>query len=271
MDPDGVWVIRRGDGEFRRAGSGWVHAPDIGAWRELPVPGARDVSLEELHGDRILDPRLNPALDRYHWRLGQLDRVLYIRLGDADEFAELAWARPWHRQRNRTLGTLCGFSAAEWERRRSTVIGMWAPELVRGDLRGRLASAGLDERAAARDARSAAGYRRALMRRGATQFGLSHRILATAAGVSRGRVDQILREPGRLGDTAAAGASSADEILERLAVATSAHRQARQRLHEARYGRVAAVREARRRSLSLGQIALCLGVSRGRVQQLARP
>jgi hypothetical protein len=150
------------------------------------------------------------------------------------------------------------------------VIGMRAPELVRADLRGMLAVAGLDERAAARDARSAAGYRRALMRRGVTHFRLPHRILATAAGVSRGRVDQILREPGRYGDAAAAGARSADELLEQLALATSRHRDARQRLDRAREARAAAVREARRRSLSFGQIALCLGVSRGRVQQLAR-
>lgn len=269
MDADGVWVTGRGDGEFRRAGSAWVHAPDVGAWREFPVPGARDVTLEELHGHRILDPRLDPTLDRHHWALR--GDVLYLRLGDAHEFAELAWARTPHRQRHRTLGTLCGFSAEEWERRRSTVIGMWAPELVRGDVRGRLAAAGLDERAAARDLRSAAGYRRALMRRGATHFGLSHRILATVVGVSRGRVDQILREPGRVGDTTAAGAISTDEVLERLALATSTHRQARQRLDQARYARAAAVREARRRSLSFGQIALCLDVSRGRVQQLARP
>jgi len=267
MDPDGVWVIARGDGEFRRTAGRWVHDLRAGAWREFPVPGARDVTFEGLHGHRILDPRLDPTLDRHHWLLrGDL---LYIRLRDVQQFAELSWARTQHRQRHRTLGTLCIFSAEQWERRRSIVIGMWAPELVRTDLRGALAAAGLDERAAERDARSAAGYRRALMRRGATHFRLSHRVLATAAGVSRGRVDQILREPGRYGDAAAAGAGSADEILEQLALATSMHRQARQRLARARDARAAAVREARRRSLSFGQIAVCLDVSRGRVQQLA--
>lgn len=268
MDPDGVWVVARGDGEFRRAKGGWVHELRAGAWREFPVPGARDVTLEELHGHRILDPRSDPTLENRHWSLrGDL---LHIRLRDAQQFAELSWARTPHRQRHRTLGTLCIFSAEQWEGRRMTVIGMWAPELVRSDLRGALAAAGLEERAAARDARSAAGYRRALMRRGSTRFRLSHRILATAAGVSRGRVDQILREPGRYGDAAAAGATSADDVLERLAVATTKHREARQRLDGARDARAVAVREARRRGTSFGQIALCLGVSRGRVQQLAQ-
>ena len=108
------------------------------------------------------------------------------------------------------------------------------------------------------------------MRRGATQFRLSHRALAAAVGVSRGRVDQILREPGRLGDAAAIAVKSSDEVLEQLALATSTHREACRRLDRARDARAAAVREARRRSLSFGQIALCLGVSRGRVQQLAQ-
>jgi hypothetical protein len=263
---DGVWVIARGDGEFRRIEGRWVHGPDAGAWREFPVPGARDVTLEELHGHRILDPRLDPTLSQWQLR----GEALHVRLGDAREFAELSWARTPCRQRHQTLGTLCIFPADEWERRRLTVIGMRAPELMRADLPGRLATAGLDERAAARDARSAAGYRRALVRRGATQFRLSHRILAEAAGVSRGRIDQILRGPGRYGDAAAAGASSADEVLTHLASAASAHRQARERLARAHDARAAAVQEARRRRLSLGQIALCLGVSRSRVQQLAR-
>jgi hypothetical protein len=268
MDPDGVWVIARGDGEFRRTRGGWAHDPRAGAWRDFPVPGARDVTLEELHGHRILDPRLDVTLDSRHWQL-QGD-LLHMRLYDARQFAELSWARTPHRQRHPTLGTLCIFSADQWERRRLTVIGMWAPQLVRADLRGRLATAGLAERAAARDARSAAGYRRALMRRGATHFSLSHRILATAAGVSRGRIDQILREPGSYGDAAAAGASSTDEVLEQLSLATSRHRQARQCLDQARDARAAAVRDARRQKVSFGQIALCLGVSRGRVQQLAQ-
>lgn len=268
MDPDGVWVIARGEGEFRRVGGRWVHGPRAGAWREFSVPGARDVTLEELHGHRVLDPRLDSRLDKGHWQLhGDL---LYIRFGDAQQFAELSWARTSYRQRHRILGTLCMFSAEQWNRRRLAVIGMWAPELVKADLRGKLAAAGLDERAAARDARSAAGYRRALMRRASTRFRLSHRTLAAAAGVSRGRIDQILREPGSYGDAAAAGASSTDEVLEQLALATSRHSEARQRLDQARDARAAAVREARRRKVSFDQIALCLGVSRGRVQQLAQ-
>lgn len=270
MDPDGVWVVTRGDGEFRRAkGGGWLHELGAGAWRELPVPGARDVTLEELHGHRILDPRSDPTLDNRHWYLD--GELLHIRLSDVQPFAELSWARTPHRQRHPSLGTLCIFSAEQWKRRRSAVIGMWAPELLRSDFRATLAAAGLDERAAERDARSAAGYRRALMRRGSTQFGLSHRMLASVAGVSPSRVDQILREPGRYGDAAAAGVTSADDILERLAVAATTHREARQRLDRAREARTSLVQEARRRCTSFGQIALCLGVSRGRVQQLAQP
>lgn len=268
MDPDGVWVIARGDAEFRRAEGRWAHGPDAGAWRELPVPGALDVTLAQLHDHRILDPDLDPTLERLYWQLQ--GRVLHIRLDDAQQFAELSWARTPHRQRHGTLGTLCAFPAQEWERRRTTVIGMWAPELVHGDVRGKLAAAGLDERAAARDARSAAGYRRGLIRRGARHFRLSHRTLAEAAGVSRGRIDQILREPGRYGDAAAASATSSGAVLEQLGLATSRHSQARERLGRARDARATAVREARRQGLSLGQIAACLGVSRGRAQQLAR-
>jgi hypothetical protein len=268
MDPDGVWVVARGNGEFRRAKGGWVHELRAGAWREFAVPGARDITLEEFHGHRILDPRLDPTLDDRHWSLhGDL---LHVRLRDAQQFAELSWARTPHRQRHWTLGTLCIFSAEQWEQRRLAVIGMWAPELVRSDFRGTLATAGLDERAAARDARSAAGYRRALMRRGSNQFRLSHRTLAATAEVSRGRVDQILREPGRYGEAAATGAVSSDDVVKQLAVATINHRDARQRLVGARDARAAAVREARRRGMSFGQIALCLGVSRGRAQQLAQ-
>jgi hypothetical protein len=269
MDPEGAWVIARGDDEFRRAAAGgWVHSPRVGAWRDLAVPGARDITLQELHGHRILDWRSDPTLDNGHWRLD--GDVLHIRFGDAEQFSELSWARTPHRQRHPSLGTLCVFSAEQWERRRSTVIGMWAPELLRSDLRGRLAAAALDERAAVRDRRSAAGYRRALIRRGAMHFRLSHRDLSRAAKVSRGRVDQILHEAGRYGDAAAAGATSADEVLGQLALARSTHRQACERLEQARDLRAAAVREARREGLSFGQIALCLGISRGRVQQLAR-
>lgn len=228
--------------------------------------GARDVTFAELHGHRILDPHLDPTLEKHPWYLH--GDGLYIRLDDAKEFSELSWARTPYRHRHQRLGTLCAFSAEEWDRRRSTVIGMWAPELVRDDPRGTLAVAGLEERAAARDARSAAGYRRALVRRG-THLGLSHRTLAEATGVSRGRIDQILREPGRYGDAAAAGARGTTQVLEQLALATLRHREARQRLERARDARAAAVREARQRSLSFGQIALCLGVSRGRAQQLA--
>jgi hypothetical protein len=265
MDPDGVWVTVRGEGQFRRDQGQWKHAYDAGAWRDLAVPGARDVTMDELHGHRIRDLHL----DRHPWPLS--GEVRYVRLADAHEYAELAWARTPHRLRHRTLGTLCGFAAAEWESRRSKIVGLWAPELVRNDVRGALAATGLNERAAARDARSAAGYRRALMRRGAKKYGLSHRRLATAAGISRGRVDQILREPDLHGGAAAASARSIDEVLERLAVATSKHREEKQRLDEARHARAAAVQEARRLGLSLAQIAHCLGVSRGRVQQLARP
>ena len=109
MDPDGVWVMARGDGEFRRAGGRWVHGPDAGAWREFPVPGARDVTLDELHGHRILDPRLDATLDRHYWQLH--GDVLHIRLRDAQQFSELSWARTPYRQRHPTLGTLCAFSA----------------------------------------------------------------------------------------------------------------------------------------------------------------
>lgn len=268
MDPDGVWVIARGDGEFRRAGNGWVHAPDAGDWRDLPVPGAIDLTLEELHGHRILNPQLDPTLNTYYWRLE--GDVLHIRLSHAQEFSELSWARTPDRQRHATLGTLCAFSAEQWERRRAKVVGIWAPELVRADIRGTLAAAGLNERAAARDARSAAGYRRGLLRRGTTHFRLSHRSLAETAGVSRGRVDQILREPGRYGDAAAAVPGNIDALLDQLRLATSTHRQAHERLGVARDARAAAVREARRRGFSLGQIAFCLGISRARAQQLAR-
>lgn len=45
----------------------------------------------------------------------------------------------------------------------------------------------------------------------------------------------------------------------------------RRRLAASRRARATAVREARRQELSLAQIALCLGVTRGRVQQLAKP
>jgi hypothetical protein len=265
MDLDGLWRNALGGDDFRREG-GWVHGP-LGAWRELDVPGARDVTLEQLHGHRILDPRVDATLSKRYWNL-QGD-VLHFRLADIHEFEELSWVPTDARQRHDSLGTLCAFLATEWERRRATVVGMWAPELVRGDLRGSVAAAGLDERAAARDARSATGYRQALLRRGSAQLGLSHRTLAAAVGVSRGRVDQIIREPGQYGATAAASVGP-DEIFAQLALAARRHQLTRERLNHARLARAAVVRQARREGLSLGQISDCLGVSRGRVQQVAR-
>jgi hypothetical protein len=268
MGRDGLWLLGSGEGEFRRIDGKWFHARDAGRWHGLLVPGAHDVTFGELHGHRILDPRQDPTLDRRHWRLR--GDVLYLRFADVIAFPELAWARTAIRQQHPTLGLLCGFTPREWDKRQPAVAGMWAPQLVKEDFHGALAAAGLEERAAERDARSAAGYRRALMRRGAEHFRLSHRVLAAAAGVSRGRVDQILREAGGQGDAAAASASSADEISSRLVSAASNHRHVRERLDATRHARAAAVQQARRRKMSLAQIALCLGVTRGRVQQLAR-
>lgn len=267
MRADGLWVL--GDeGTFRRSDGEWVHARDAGRYRGLPVPGARDVTYEELHGHRLLDRHKDPTLRAYQWGLN--GDILYMRFADVSAFPELAWARTPHRQQHSTFGLLCGFEAREWERRRARVAGMWAPELVQDDFRGALARAGLDERAAERDAVSAAGYRRALMRRGSEQFRLSHSALATAAGISRGRVDQVLHEDGYHGATAAASATTREQVLTRLTQAARNHRHARTQLEMVRGARAAAVREARRQSMSLAQIALCLGVTRGRVQQLAR-
>ncbi|MCW2983431.1 MAG: hypothetical protein JWR63_1001 [Conexibacter sp.] len=269
MDPDGIWVLGRGDGDFRRVNGIWVHARGAGRRHELRVPGARDVTFEELHGHRILDPRLEPSLDRHHWRLK--GAALFMRFPDASGFPELGWARTQERQQHPTLGLLCGFPTSAWVNRRETIAGLWAPQFVRNDFRGSLAGAGLDEQVAARDAKSAAAYRRALMRRGAQHFELSHRALAEAARVSRGRIPQILRESGFHGDAAARSALTADAVLARLAVAAESHRSAGEQLAASRRARATAVREARRQKLSLAQIALCLGVTRGRVQQLAKP
>jgi hypothetical protein len=268
MERDGLWLLGSGEGEFRRTDGNWLHARDAGRWHGLSVPGARDVTFGELHGHRILDPRQDPTLERHHWQLR--GDALYLRFADVIAFPELTWARTPNRQQHPTLGLLCGFTPREWDKRRSAVAGMWAPQLVKEDFRGALATTGLEERAAERDAQSAAGYRRALMRRGTEHFRLSHRALAAAAGVSRGRVDQILREAGGHGEAAAASASSADEVLKRLTSAASNHRHVRERLDATRRARAAAVQEARREKMSLAQIALCLGVTRGRVQQLAR-
>ena len=94
-----MWVVARGDGEFRRAKGGWVHELRAGAWREFPVPGARDVTLEELHGHRILDPRSDPTLENRQWSLR--GDPLHIRLRDAQQFAEL-------RGRERRIGSAIG-------------------------------------------------------------------------------------------------------------------------------------------------------------------
>jgi transcriptional regulator with XRE-family HTH domain len=137
------------------------------------------------------------------------------------------------------------------------------------DCRGSVAAAGLDERAADRDARSAAAYRRALVHRGAREFGLSRRQLAAVTQVSRGRIDQILSEPVSSGSAAARDARSLDELLHRLEQAANAHRDAVDRLRAARHVRAQRVTQAREQGVSLAQIATCLGVTRGRVQQLA--
>lgn len=265
--PDGIWITARGDGEFRRTSEGWVHGADVGAWRGLPVPGARDVTLEELHSHRVIRADEIPA--RLGWHPTLSSGALYVRVRDARDFAELAWARTGCDLRDPVHGTVSGFSIEDWERRRAKVIGLWAPELVQADCRGAVATAGLDERAAVRDARSATGYRRALVHRGARQFRLSRRQLADAARVSRGRIDQVLGESVRSGSAAARNASSAEELLHRLERAANAHRDAVAYLATARAARAQRVAQARKRGVSLAQLAACLGVTRGRVQQLA--
>lgn len=263
-DPDGIWITGRGSGEFRRTSAGWVHGVDVGAWRDLPVPGARDITLEELHGHRVI--RAADVAARAWWAPSG---ALYVRVRDARDFAELAWARTRFDLRDPVHGTVSGFPIEDWERRRAKVIGLWAPELLRADCRGAVATAGLDERAAARDARWATAYRRALVHRGARQFRLSRRQLADATRVSRGRIDQILGEPVSSGSVAARDATSAEELIQRLDRAASAHRDAIVHLSEARAARVEQVAEARKEGVSLAQLAVCLGVTRGRVQQLA--
>jgi plasmid maintenance system antidote protein VapI len=267
MDPVGVWVVARGDGEFRRVDGEWVHAAGGGSWAGLPVPGARDVTLEELHGHRMV--RLDVD-DHAHWRLGPTG--MYVLLDDARTFAELDWAHTKDQLRHPRLGTLSGFPVAEWDRRRTAVVGLWAPEILRGDIRAAIAAAGLDERAATRGARSSSGYRRALLRRGAGVFGLTHRELAAAAGISRGRISQILDEPGQEGAAAARSAASAQQVLERLVRAAAAHDRVFVRLEAMRAARARMVVEAREQGLTLSEIAECLGVTRGRVHaMLTRP
>lgn len=266
-DPDGIWIAARGDGEFTRTPEGWAHGADVGAWRGLPVPGARDVTLEQLHSHRIIHAAEIPA--RLQWHPSLRSGALYVRVRDARDFAELAWARTRAELRDPVHGTVSGFPLEDWERRRAKVIGLWAPELVEADGRGAVATAGLDERAAARDARSATAYRRALVHRGAREFRLSRRQLAGAARVSCGRIDQILVESAGSGSTAARDASSGEELLDRLERASGAHRDAVAHLAIARAARAQRVAQARKEGLSLAQLAECLGVTRGRVQQLA--
>lgn len=119
---------------------------------------------------------------------------MYMRVRDAREFVELGWARGRFDMRDPVHGTVSSFSVEDWDRRRANVVGLWAPELVTTDGRGSVAAAGLDERAADRDARSVAAYRQALVHRGTLHFRVSRRRLADAAGVSRGRINQILGE-----------------------------------------------------------------------------
>ena len=154
-----------------RTPKGWVHGAHVGAWRGLCVPGARDVTLEELHGHRVI--RAAEIASRREWVWTPYPNPLYVPVGDARRFGELAWSRTGYELRDPVHGLVSGFPAKEWERRRTNVIGLWAPELVHMDCRGSVAAAGLDERAADRDARMAAGYRRALVHRGAREFGLS--------------------------------------------------------------------------------------------------
>lgn len=265
--PDGTWVIARGDGEFRRTSDGWVHGSGVGPWRDLPVPGARDVTLAELHAERVISAAEIATRLRWSWKFRH--DALYFRVRDARRFSELAWARTQPYLRDPVHGTLSGFPAEQWEHRRTKVIGLWAPELVQADCRGSVAAAGLDERAADRDARSAAAYRRALIHRGTRQFRLSRRQLADTAQVSRGRIDQVLGETVSSGSAAALDASSADELLHRLERAANAHRDAVVRLDAARHVRAQRVAQAREQAVSLAEIAACLGVTRGRVQQLA--
>src|SRR5215207_6282156 len=132
--PDGIWLVAEGDGEFTRTSDGWVHGAYVGPWRDLCVPGARDVMLEDLHGHRVI--RAAEIRSRREWIWSPYPDALYVRVRDAQRFHELAWSRTRFKLRDPVHGMLSGFPAEEWERRRTKVIGLWAPELVQMDCRG---------------------------------------------------------------------------------------------------------------------------------------
>jgi hypothetical protein len=71
------------------------------------------------------------------------------------------------------------------------------------------------------------------------------------------------------GSASAREATGLDELLHRLDRAANAHREAFERLRAARHVRAQRVTQARKEGISLAQIAACLGVTRGRIQQLA--
>ena len=273
--PDGVWLLAEGDARFKRTSEGWVHGARVGAWHDLFVPGARDVTLEQLHGHRVIRAAEIACSSRVdvEFELPEQPRACATRSSCALATRVISPNWAWAEGIS-SYGIVCmaWWSASlpkDWERRRTQVIGVWAPELVQTDFRGAVAAAGLDERAAARDARSAAGYRRALVHRGAREFGLSRRRLAAVTHLSRGRIDQILSETVTSGSASAREARTLDDLLHRLDRAANAHREAVERLRAARHVRAQRVTQARDEGISLAQIAACLGVTRGRIQQLA--
>lgn len=233
--------------------------------RGFPVPGARDLRLSDL---------VPVEHERPDGREETPFRNVYIRKADLT-YPELRWVEQEDFPRHLVVArgrTYLAVPRRVWNRHAADVVGMRAPELGNGFERALAVS----ERQLQvwNAARAEAARRRGrLLLHGRRNLGVSLAHLAQWIGVTRGCVQQLLRE-------AEDGESPRD-----AAPLPTARSELRHALHEAQElleERVAFVERARRlrkrhvaRAFGFGhttaEVADVLGVSRARAHQLGRP
>lgn len=255
-DVDGVW--RYGAGRLDRAG--------------LPVVAAIDFLLAELVSPVVGETQRRPPVGPWDDGLpyGMRPQGLYLSLnevGRRPELRELDHGPSIHDWRSRADWVY--LDAGRWERLRTRVIGLRAPELAASGYARLLAAAERDVRVARRQ-RAQASERRQLIAWALGKRGTTRGQLGRVLGVSRERAHQLIAACANAETDDRARLSSDDISLGALRVADEVWRRSCAHLAEAQSVRRQRVLKASdgHFEMGLGEIADILGVSRSQAQQL---
>ncbi len=265
----GTWRESSGDGRYVRDADGvWRYGAGRAECAGLSVVGAVDLTLAELVSPVIGETQRRKTRGPWDDGLpyGTRPDGLYLSLGEVrrrPELRELQGGRQvtdW-----RSNASWVPIDAQRWQQVEGRVVGLRAPELASSGYAPALAGAQRDVLVARRQRHAAAESRQrvvlSLVANGATRGQL-----ARVLGVSRERVQQLLRSDAQSEDGARlSGAVSWGS----LRAADAAWRRSCVRLVDAlRVRRQRVLKANRHFEMGLGQIADILGISRSQAQQL---